>query len=151
MNFAYSSIISRSPDTGDFLFIRRPEIPITISGSAGTARYVALVDSGSDNTIFPKSVADYLQIPLEATSGPDATLFGGRHVQLLTGEEILQLDADGESLEWPAIICFFDFPTDSEETVLLGHAGFLDYFTATLDGKQGVLTLIANDELPSRL
>ena len=33
--------------------------------------------------------------------------------------------------------------------MILGHAGFLDYFTATFDGNSGTLTLIANDELPA--
>jgi hypothetical protein len=32
--------------------------------------------------------------------------------------------------------------------VILGHDGFLDYFTATFDGKAGTLTLLPNDELP---
>jgi hypothetical protein len=32
--------------------------------------------------------------------------------------------------------------------VILGHAGFLDYFEATFDGKLGTLSLRANDDLP---
>ena len=62
MNFPYSTIISHDPDSGDFLLLRRPEIPITIGGPEREAAYVGLVDTGSDNTIFPLSVADYLGI-----------------------------------------------------------------------------------------
>ena len=33
--------------------------------------------------------------------------------------------------------------------IILGHTGFLEYFTATFDGKFGALTLVPNDELPA--
>ena len=49
---------------------------------------------------------------------------------------------------WNTPVCFFEFPTANEETVILGHAGFLDYFTATFDGKLGIVTLIPNDDFP---
>jgi hypothetical protein len=147
--FPYSSIISADPGTGDFLLFRRPEIPVTISGPIGSATYVGLVDTGSDNTIFPRSVAELLGISVQTSSGPAASVFGGQRVQLLTGEAILKLESDGQTLIWKTAVCFFDFATPEEETVILGHSAFLDYFTATSDGKSGVLTLIPNDELPS--
>jgi predicted aspartyl protease len=149
VKFPYSSIISADPDTGDFLLFRRPEIPVTIVGSAGSATYVGLVDTGSDNTIFPKSVADLLGIPVLAATGPAASVFGGQRIQLLTADVTLKLDADGESIVWRTQVCFFDFPSADEETVILGHAGFLDYLTATFDGQAGILTLIPNSDLPS--
>jgi hypothetical protein len=148
MNFAYSSLISRCPDTDDFLLIRRPEIPVTIEEPAGSATYAGMVDSGSDNTILPRSIADLLGIEVERASGPAAIAFGGRRIPLLAGEAILHLSRDGESLRWKAPVCFFEFPQDDEESVLLGHAGFLEYFTATFDGKLCILTLIANHEMP---
>ena len=109
---------------------------------------MGLVDTGSDNTILPKSVADRLGVPLVGT-GPPATVFGGHHVQLLVGDVTLQLEAEGEVLRWTAQVHFFDFVDEEDETVILGHSGFLDYFTATFDGKQGTLNLIPNDELPA--
>ena len=147
MNFPYSSIISTSADGGDFLLFRRPEIPVTIIGAAGRATFIGLVDTGSDNTIFPKSVADNLGIPLQVTNDPDASVFGGNHVRLLSGEAILQLESEGERVSWSAPISFFE-SSRTEEIVILGHSGFLDYFTATFDGALGMLTLVANDLLP---
>ncbi len=55
---------------------------------------------------------------------------------------------DGESLSWSTPLFFFDFASRDEETLILGHAGFLDFFTAIFDGRDGVVTLLANDDLP---
>ena len=148
MNFPYSSLISRDPATGDLLLLRRPEMPVTIVGPSSSATYIGLVDIGSDNTIFPQSVANLLGIATQPSTGPSATAFGGSRIALETGEANLRIEADRESASWRATISFFDFPTADEETVILGHAAFLDYFTAIFDGKAGVLTLLPNDELP---
>lgn len=147
MVFLYQPIISLAPDGASYLLILRPEIPVTVIGPNGEGTYLGLVDTGSDNTILPKSVADRLGIPLVSAGAP-ATVFGGHHVPLMLGEVTMQLESDGEVLRWPAELHFFDFANEEDETVLLGHSGFLDYFTATFDGKQGMLTLIPNDELP---
>jgi hypothetical protein len=48
-----------------------------------------------------------------------------------------------------SLICFYDFASSQDETVILGHAGFLDYFTATFEGRSAIVTLTANDDLPS--
>lgn len=149
MNFAYSSVISVDPDSGDYLLFRRPEIPITIRGPKGAMSLVGLVDTGSDNTVFPKSAADYLGIPISAMTVPTATAFGGQPIPLLFGEAVLRLQADEESLAWHTHVNFFDFDTAEEEVVILGHAGFLEFFTATFDGQQGMLTLVPNDDLPA--
>jgi hypothetical protein len=142
MIFAYRSIISAAPDGGDYLLILRPEIPVTIIGPGGSATYIGLVDTGSDNTILPKSIADDLGIPVEPMTGPAASVFGRHRVQLLAGQAKIKLDADGESFTWPTELFFFDFEFSAEETVILGHASFLDYFTATFDGEQGIPTLV---------
>jgi hypothetical protein len=146
--FPYSSIISPDPSTGDFLLVRRPEIPVTILGAAGAATYIGLVDTGSDHTIFLTSVADHLGIQVQEATGPAASVFGGQRIQLLVGEAVLKLEAGGQTSSWKTVVCFFDFTTPEEEAVVLGHAGFLDYFTAIFDGKAAVLSLEPNDELP---
>jgi hypothetical protein len=42
----------------------------------------------------------------------------------------------------------YDFESPDEETVILGHSGFLDYFTATFDGEIAELILVANRGIP---
>jgi hypothetical protein len=149
MKFPYSSLIATEPGTSDFLVIRRPEIPVTIIGPAGWVTLIGLVDSGSDHTIFPRSVADYLNIRLSSAAASSASAFGGHSVQLEVGEVHLRLEAERESLTWPAQVCFYDFAAQSDECVILGHSGFLDFLVATFDGKLGVLTLLATDEMPA--
>jgi hypothetical protein len=150
MKFLYAPLISASPDSGDFLLILRPEIPITVIGPAGFATFTGLVDTGSDNAILLLAVATDLGIAVQPAPGPPATVFSGSRVQLLIGEAALQLHDENETVEWKDTVCFFDFNNRADETVILGHSGFLDYFTATFDGKAGALTLIANEDLPAR-
>lgn len=149
MLFHYQPIVSEPPDGGDYLLILRPEIPIAVIGPSQSITLLGLVDTGSDNTILPKIVAEQLNIPLQNAHGPEATVFGGNRVRLLAGEVTLQIEADGESLRWSTPIYFFDFPKHHDETAILGHAGFLDYFTAVFDGKEGTLALLPNDDLPT--
>jgi hypothetical protein len=148
MKFAYTTAICGVTVDGDYLCLLRPEVPVSIVGPAGQMTLTALVDTGSDRTIFPKSVATRLQIATEIDDGPPAKAFGGHDVQLLVGEALLELKSEGESITWRSTVWFFDFPAGDDEAVVLGHAGFLDYFTATFDGLEAVLTLEPNRELP---
>jgi hypothetical protein len=79
---------------------------------------------------------------------PPAKAFTGEEVRLLTGEAVLELIADGERLAWRTPVSFYDSPRSDKESVVLGHAGYLDYFTATFDGLNAILTLEPNAELP---
>jgi len=149
MIFPYSSIVAPAPDGDDYILVRRPEIPITIVGPAGSGTYIGLVDTGSDNTILPVSIANDLGIVLETVQGATATVFGGHRVQLLMGQAALKLEADsGESVEWKTHLFFFEFAAQEHEAVILGHSGFLDYFAATFDGHHCTVNLVANADLP---
>jgi hypothetical protein len=108
-----------------------------------------LLDTGSDHTILPKHLADDLGILLQPAVGKQARAFGGQHIRLFYGDAIMSISDNGESVSWPATIFFYDSPLDGEEEmIVLGHSGFLNYFTAILDGKSGILTLVPNDEIP---
>jgi predicted aspartyl protease len=147
MIFSYQPIISLAPDGVDYVLLLRPEIPVTVIGATGQATYLGLVDTGSDNTILPKSVADRFGVRL-VDVGPSAKVFGGNQVRLKVGPVTLRLEAEGEVVQWPVEVHFYDFPDEEDEMVILGHSAFLDYFTATFDGKQGTLNLVPNDNLP---
>jgi hypothetical protein len=147
MIFPYQPVIVAGPG-GDFLELLRPEIEVSIVGRSGMATFVGLVDTGSDNTIFPKSIADDLGIPLTPSSSPPAKSFGGHSIPLSAGTVLLQLASDEIIVRWQSMINFYDFDSPELETVILGHAGFLEFFSATFDGKDGTLTLTPNDEIP---
>ena len=148
MIFPYRTIISEALDGKDFVLIVRPEVPVTFVGPSGAASYIGLVDTGSDHTILPKSIADELGIPVQPATGPPASVFGGQLVKLSIGEVVIKLKAVDSSCTWKATVFFHDFMKAVDETVIFGHTGFLDYFTAIFDGKLAELTLLPNDELP---
>jgi hypothetical protein len=61
---------------------------------------------------------------------------------------VFSLQSPDEVIKWATEVCFFDSPDQEEDSLILGHSGFLDFFSATFDGKSGSLSLDANDELP---
>jgi hypothetical protein len=78
MTFPYTLNIARSTDTGDEIVILRPEIPVRVYGPAGTSEVLALLDTGSDNSILPLSIARDLRIPTTPGRGPAAKAYGGQ-------------------------------------------------------------------------
>lgn len=148
MKFDYTTILSLAPDTGDSVVIFRPEIRVTVYGSRNSGDFLALVDTGADNTILPESVARNLGIELLPCKGPDATVFGGQGIALFCADVELELAEGDERLRWPARV-YFTAADAHDETIILGRQGFLDYFTATFDGEACVLDLQANSYLPN--
>jgi hypothetical protein len=147
MRFNYTTILSAAPDTGELAVIFRPEVRIAVHGSKGSCDFIALVDTGADNTIFPESIARDLGIPLVAGKGPAATAFGGEKIALSYADVPLELVQENESLKWMARV-YFVADGESKETLILGHQGFLDFFTATFHGEECALELEANRYLP---
>jgi hypothetical protein len=148
MIFDYRPTFWGVAEDGDFLFVTRPEIAVSIVGPLGSVSQIGLVDTGSDHTIFPRSVADWLGVTLKEAEGPPTTVFGGSLVKLLEGEVSLVLESNGDRLAWTTRVCFFDFPDPATEASVLGHAGFLNFFTAVFDGQNATLELIPNTDLP---
>ncbi|MGO8750076.1 MAG: aspartyl protease family protein [Thermoguttaceae bacterium] len=148
MRFPYSLAVVRSIDTGEEIVLLRPEVPIHLYGPAGTVEVVALVDTGADNSIFPLSIARDLGIETTEGKGPAATAFGGQQIALSFADVVLELSQAGVTIRWQGRLHFADFPGDTEKAVILGHEGFLDYFTATFDGAECSLELEPNDSIP---
>jgi hypothetical protein len=149
MNFPYSSSISIDPETGDPALLLRPEIEVRIWGPKGFRNYLALVDTGADNTIFPRSAAVALGIQLRGPKGMASRSFGGHAVALELGDAEIEISQLSESYRWTQLVQFFDFSTDDEEVAILGHSGFLEYFTATFDGESAWLELTPNNTFPA--
>lgn len=147
LHFRYQVALIRSAETGDPTLILRPEIPVRFTGPQGEIVVDGLVDTGADDTIVAMSVARACGISLFPGRGPEVQAVGGQKFATLFGDIRLQLNDGQTQIEWTARVQFFDFP-DQADTVLLGHAGFLDYFTATFTGADGQLTLVPNADLP---
>ena len=146
MRFDYTGLVSLAPDTGEPTVIFRPEIRITVHGPHASGEFVGLVDTGADNTVLPESVAHSLGIPLIPGKGPAAQAFGGQQLSLSYGEVALELGGHGGPLRWRTQ-AYFVAGGNNDETIVLGHQGFLEYFTATFVGEDFSLDLTPNPYL----
>lgn len=147
MIFDYqASLVAITPD--DVGIILRSVIPIVIDGPNGAMEIWALVDTGADHTVLPRFVAEQLAIPLHQDPTVTATAYGGTPIPLSVGIATLSLSTQGKTVSWTDEFAFHESADGENETAVVGHAGFLNYFTATFDGQAGQLTLIPNSDLP---
>ena len=94
---------------------------------------------------YPNRLRDW-GIPLAPCQGPAATAFGGQQITLSYGDIEFELVHPDGNLRWPSRVYFVSGDAD-KDTLILGHQGFLEYFTATFDGENWTLTLEANEFL----
>lgn len=124
----------------------RPLIPVRLIGPAGQSRYFtkALLDTGSDDTVFPMGVAVLLGIRLQDATG-HVVRWRGQGYQLRFGNVDLELTDGGSSLRWTAMIAFSDAPI---RYPLLGNSGCLEFFDAKFFGEDRLVQLEANPAHP---
>lgn len=123
----------------------RPEVPLDVFGRSRRRSTLALLDTGADETVFPASFARRLTIDLDLSEMARAA--GGHDLQLRTGHVVLSLSDGREQLRWAATVSFLEFELPEDEVVLLGHAGFLEFFTAEFDGERREVQLTPNQML----
>jgi hypothetical protein len=147
MRFPYASYeVDASPTLRDGI-LYRPEVAIDVVGPVATETIQALVDTGSDETVFPVSLANAIGARLDHSSAGRAAAVGGHAVELIPGSVILQIARDGEEFRWEAKVSFLETENPEEEVALLGYAGFLEFFRATFDSERHELELTANSML----
>jgi hypothetical protein len=79
--------------------------------------------------------------------GPAAQAYGGGEIVLSFADVELELVHLGERLRWLVRVYFAADDADGQ-TLILGHQGFLEYFTATFIGEECALDLEPNSYLP---
>jgi hypothetical protein len=106
------------------------------------------LDTGSDDTVFPASLAVNLGIDL-AQAQPGVVNLAGRgplHCRYAP-VELFITEVVSETYEWTAVVGFapvaFRYP-------LLGHAGFLQFFNAEFRGHDREVNLTTNPSFPGR-
>lgn len=149
MKFRYRIDVARSPETGDPELLARPIVPIHVVGRRRSGTYWALVDTGSDKSVFPLSVATDLDIELSEGRGPGLTAFGGQNLTVQFGTVDASLSDGRETCRWMLKAQFVASDSPEEEVVLLGQDGFLEYFLAVFDGPMAELTLVPTDDFPA--
>ncbi|MEK7499837.1 MAG: hypothetical protein AAB649_04495 [Patescibacteria group bacterium] len=124
------------------------KIPIVLVGPTGNLRFEALVDTGSDQTIFPRTdVKEITGIVIDKNLKSEVKGRLEHHNESLyfAHNTKLQISKDQEIYEFPAPIWFSD---EENSPAILGHSGFLEYFTITFDGENHELTLEPNKNFP---
>ncbi len=126
----------------------RPVIPVALLGPRGTSVDRALLDSGSDDTVFPDFVAARVGIDLSnAPTGSASGVVPTAATVLRYAEVILRVTDGREYREWPARVAFTSLPLHRP---LLGFAGFLQFFTTTFHGDREQVELTVNSLYPGK-
>lgn len=147
MRFPYDRFFIETSE-GDELEIHRPIIHVRIHAPTEILDLECLVDTGADFTLLPRSLADELNIPVDESHSQSIYGIGGAPLPAVRGEIDLELIDQIEVYRWITTVWFISFPSPAEQEVLLGHWGFLDYFTATFDGQRRELELVPNNMFP---
>lgn len=123
----------------------RPLLLVSLIGPTGTDVDEALLDTGSDDTVFPEDVAHAIGIDL--TPAPIGVLSGvGSAAGIARYAEVEFRLTDGrEFCQWPARIGFTATPL---KRPLLGFAGFLQFFRAVFDGEREEVELTTTGSYP---
>ena len=150
MRFGYSSYeVDPSPTVPDGI-LYRPEVTIDVIGPTRHETIQALVDTGSDETVFPASLARAIGVRLDHASPGSASAVGGHVIRLIPGEVVLQLKGDGLTYRWQTIVGFLEVAEPADEVALLGYAGFLEYFLATFNSEAYQLELTPTRRFASK-
>ncbi len=147
MIFAYLPLPTKAavPSLGGARVRYRPIVPVRIFGPLGSRLVDGCLDSGSDDTIFPLSLATKLGIDLRGASQGMAQPVGGLKIPYTYAAVKLRIGDAAEVCEWQSMIGFLDRPM---RWALLGHAGFLEYFDTELRGERRESRLTANTRFP---
>jgi hypothetical protein len=151
MRFPYRSLRTRRPvySLAGAQARYRPLIPVELAGPLGSRAFDCSIDSGTDDTLFPKPLAAILGVAM--TSPPDvgeAQPVGGQPQRYSYGQVKLRVSDGTEAYEWEAVVGFIDSPL---VWPLLGHAGFLQFFDVQLLGAQRETVLTPNSSYPGRV
>jgi hypothetical protein len=147
MRFNYLRFPTRQPVLTLSGRTERPRtvIGLTLIGPTSTRLIEALLDTGSDDTVFPEALAAILGIDLTNAPTLIGAGFGMVAHPLRLAEVTLRVADSQEQREWRAWVGFTAAPLRQP---LLGYAGFLQFFTATFHGDREEVELTINADFP---
>lgn len=149
MTFPYQMVLVQSCITGQPDAILRPEIPVRLCGPRHEEIVQGLLDTGSDRTILPGSVADCLGLSRKPSQAAPSTAFGGQQLTGEIAEVECVLEDQSDSYRWSTIVDVIDLPEGAGETVILGFTGFLEFFRCSFDPEGGLIELEPNSFHPA--
>jgi hypothetical protein len=90
--------------------IVRPMIPLRVIGPLGAIPIRALLDSGADETLFPRSIADAIGIEIDQNEAWAFAGIGGQSLRAAPGAVRLELSDRARTVRWTAVVQFAAFP-----------------------------------------
>ena len=123
----------------------RPILTVLLRGPFGDYPTDALIDTGSDDCVFPLHIAKRIGIDLTTAPLGSASGVGIASVTLYYTQVTLRIADNHEQREWQAWVGFTSAPL---KRPLLGFAGFLQFFTATFHGDREEVELTVNSLYP---
>ena len=126
----------------------RPLLAVRVTGPVQFMVRDGLLDTGSDDTVFPETIATVLGVDL--TRSPQVTItLAGRGAISCRYADVTLLITDGvsETYEWPAVVGFVPLALRHP---LLGYAGFLQFFDSNFRGADRGVPLAPNRDFPGR-
>jgi hypothetical protein len=118
---------------------------VSVIGPNKTHPTDALLDTGSDDTVFPESLAASIGLDLRNAPIGQATTANLSNAPLHYAQVHLRITDGKEQREWPAWV---GFTPAKLHLPLLGFAGFLQFFTATFHGDREYVELTVNSLYP---
>lgn len=141
MKFAYQRYaIEPSPEFPKGI-LYRPEVPLRIIGTMGDATVLALVDTGADLTLPPRSIGEAIGVAMGDGPISRASGIAGQEVEVALAVVELELAQGRTVYQWSAKVGFVAFATPEDEVAVMGHAGSLHHFVARFHGRRHELEL----------
>lgn len=147
MKFDYAQAMTASP--AGVVVQYRPLIPVRIRGPGKWSYPLAgILSSGSDITVFLEEDARDIGIDLTGLPEEQGLTDTSLAIPYRRAPVTVRItDASGETCEWQTAVGFTTFPL---LWPLLGHTGFLEFFTASLLGEPHQVVLDPNATFPGQ-
>ncbi len=138
MKFPYVKFKTKTPEGGDYVSFR-PVIPIEVRYGDRSLRYMALLDSGADVSMFHAELAEPLGIELQ--SGTEMFFYGVGHGRSSGYLHHVEIGVGGWWVTCQVAFCsdmIRKDPSDPDRTQgllygILGQEGFFEQFNVKFD------------------
>jgi Aspartyl protease len=146
MKFPYSEReVDPLPGETGLQVIHEPIVLVRFIGPKRSYLIRGLLDTGASMTLVPRSYMTKLGID----PGERAKLgTAAGHLNVSLGTLDIEIQSGRTVYSWTARV---GFSPRADNLALLGHAGFLDYFTAIFNGSSRQVTLRPNGTAPTIL
>lgn len=136
MKFKYRKIFVGSSKAFPYRkFILRPVLPVSLIYEKKSLRYEALIDSGSDYTLFPAVLGRKLGVNIESGQKESVSGISGQALDIYFHH--LAIEIGGQKLQVYA--GFVD--NINQNFAILGQQGFFSSFKTTFDFKKKIIEL----------